>query len=261
MTRSASTPTRPGRSTTRLLLYAVIALAVLGAGAGLWILFVRGTPPPPVGSAAASVAATQPAGESAPAGTTTPASQGTGSGATWTVDTSIGSFSDFSSSFVGYRVNETLAGNKANTAVGRTPSVGGSLTLDGRRITSVQITADLSQLRSDDDRRDGRLRDQAIETSRFPQATFTLTQPIDLGSVPADGASFDVTAVGDLTLHGVTKSVSIPLHAQLSGDVVTVTGSIEIVFADFSIEKPTSFLVLSIEDHGIMELQLHFRRG
>src|SRR6185369_3825462 len=113
-----------------------------------------------------------------------------------------------------------------------------------------------AQLQSDDQRRDGQLRNQAIETSQFPTATFTLSQPIDLGSVPADGASFDVTATGDLKLHGVTKSISIPLHAVLSGDVVTVTGSVEIQFADFSIQRPSSFFVLSIEDHGILELQL-----
>ena len=113
-----------------------------------------------------------------------------GTATTWAVDPSIGSFADFSDSFVGYRVNETLAGNKANTAVGRTPSVSGTLALDGKTLASVQITADLSQLKSDDERRDGRLREQGIETSQFPNATFKLTQPIDLGSVPADGSSY-----------------------------------------------------------------------
>lgn len=250
------------RANTRLLVLAVVALAVIGAGAGFWILFVRGTPPPPVGVATASPGSSHPTPTPAPTRTTIPGTTVTaGTGTTWTIDTSIGLFSDFSSSFVGYRVNETLAGNKANTAVGRTPSVSGTLVLDGQTITSVEITANLGQLQSDDQRRDGQLRNQAIETSQFPTATFTLTQPIDLGSVPADGASFDVTATGDLKLHGVTKSISIPLHAVLAGDVVTVTGSVEIQFADFSIQRPSSFFVLSIEDHGILELQLHFRRG
>ena len=58
----------------------------------------------------------------------------------------------------------------------------------------------------------------------------------------------------------MTRTVTLPIEAHLSGDVVTVTGSIEIAFADYAIEEPTSFLVLSIEDHGVMELQLHFRR-
>ncbi|HET7181943.1 MAG TPA: YceI family protein [Candidatus Limnocylindrales bacterium] len=258
------------RSTTRIVVLAVIALAILGAGAGFWILFVRGTPPPPVSVATVSPGASHAAGATTP--TTTTGSAGTASGTasgttggtisgTWRVDTSIGSFSDFTSSFVGYRVNETLAGNKANIAVGRTPDVIGFLVLDGSTIENVEISVDMTTLVSDDSRRDGQLQRQAIETEQYPDATFKLTQPIDLGSAPTDGASWDVTATGDLTLHGVTKSVSMPLHAQLSGDVVTVTGSLEIAFADYAIQQPSSFFVLSIEDHGTMELQLHFRRG
>ena len=248
------------RSKTRLVVLAVVALAALGAAGGLAYLFLRAAPPPPVVLASASPATSQAAGT--PGATLAPgSSQVAGAGGMWRVDTAIGSFSDFTASFVGYRVNETLAGNKANTAVGRTPEVIGTLVLDGSTITSVEISADLTQLVSDDSRRDGRLRDQAIETSQFPDATFKLTQPIDLGSVPTDGWTADVNATGELTLHGVTKTVVIPLHAALSGDVVTITGAIEIAFADYQIEKPTSFAVLSIEDHGTMELQLHFRRS
>jgi hypothetical protein len=33
-----------------------------------------------------------------------------------------------------------------------------------------------------------------------------------------------------------------------------------IAFADYGIERPTSMLVLSIADEGIMEFQLHFTR-
>lgn len=177
----------------------------------------------------------------------------------WTVDTSLGSFADFSDSWVGYRVDETLAGNRANTAVGRTPDVTGTLTMSGTQITAVEITADLTTLESDDNRRDGQLQRQALETARFPQATFKLTSPIELGGTPVDGKTITATATGELTLHGVTKTVQVPIEARLSGDVVTVVGSLEIQFAEYSVEQPTSFAVLSIEDHGTMELQLHFR--
>ena len=68
------------------------------------------------------------------------------------------------------------------------------------------------------------------------------------------------TATGDLTLHGQTRSVRVPIEAQLSGDVVTVTGSIEIIFADYGISQPNSFMVLSIDDSGIMEFQLQLTR-
>lgn len=79
--------------------------------------------------------------------------------------------------------------------------------------------------------------------------------------MPADGETLEATATGELTLYGVTRAVMVPVQARLSGDVVTVTGSIEILFADYDIERPTSFLVLSIEDHGILEFQLRFRRS
>jgi polyisoprenoid-binding protein YceI len=254
--------TSGGRAPVRLVVLAVVALALLGGAGGLAYLFLREAPPPPVGAGSTAAAPTPSAGPAASvAGSAAPSSAANGgAGTTWTVDTTIGSFADFSSSFVGYRVDETLAGNKANTAVGRTPVVSGSLTLDRSTVTSVQVVADLTRLVSDDSRRDGQLRNQAIQTSQFPNATFNLTAPIDLGAVPADGSTFDVQAIGELTLHGVTRSVAIPLRAVVAGDVVTVTGSIDIVVADYDVVPPTSFVVLSIEDHGIMELQLHFRR-
>jgi polyisoprenoid-binding protein YceI len=77
----------------------------------------------------------------------------------------------------------------------------------------------------------------------------------------ADGYQLNVTAVGDLTLHGVTQRVAIPLQGQFVNGLVVVVGSLEIQFADYNIEGPESGLVLSVEDHGIIELQLVFERA
>jgi polyisoprenoid-binding protein YceI len=234
----------------------LVVLAGVAGAAGLAALFLRGAPPAAVSLGPGS---NQPAAtvDALPSGASSTLAAGLDG--TWSIDTSIGSFSDFSSSWVGYRVNETLAGNRANTAVGRTPDVTGTLALSDTQISSVEVTANLQALKSDDDRRDGQLQRQAIQTGQFPQATFKLTSPIELGSEPADGQTVTATATGELTLHGVTRTVEVPIEARLSGAVVTVAGSIDIQFADYSIEQPTSFVVLSIEDHGIMELQLHFR--
>ena len=238
---------------------------------GFSYLFLREPAPAAVGlstasptPSAAAAATTDPsadAGASAtPAGGSSTTTGG-GLDGTWNVDASIGSFSDFSGSFVGYRVEEELANVGAATAVGRTPDVTGSLTLAGTQITAVEMSADLSTLQSDKSQRDGQLRRQALETDQFPTATFSLTQPIELGSVPADGQVIQATATGDLTIHGVTKSVQIPVEARVAGDVVTVTGSIDILFADYGMNRPTSFLVLSIADHGTMEFQLQFTKA
>ena len=254
---------------------ALIAIVVIvGTFAGLWYLFLRPAGPAPVslGDAPTPSASTavDPSANAAPpslsAGASSPATSGgtasgTGIAGTWNVDPAVGSFSDFSGSFVGYRIQEQLASIGANTAVGRTPDVTGSATIDGTTVTAATFTADLTSLQSDDPRRDGQLHQQALETSQFPTATFKLTRPIDLGKVPADGETVSATATGDLTLHGVTKSVQIPLEARLANGVVTIVGSLPIQFADFDINPPRSFLVLSVDDHGTLELQLQLTKA
>jgi polyisoprenoid-binding protein YceI len=223
-------------------------VVVFAGGAGLWYLFLRDAGPAPVSlpsSPASAVAgATGAAGSSAPLTTLD---------GTWNVDDS--------GSYVGYRVKEQLAGIGANTAVGRTSAVTGTLMFAGTKVTAIDLTADLTGLQSDSNQRDGQLRNQGLEIARFPTATFKLTAPIDLGTVPAEGVTASATATGDLTIHGTTKSVAIPVQAQLSGGTVTVIGSIDIVFADYGFSGPSSFKVLSVEDHGIMEFQLLLRHA
>ena len=132
------------------------------------------------------------------------------------------------------------------------------MTLTGAVADNVLITADLTALTSDNPQRDGQLTHQAIETSTYPTAMFKTIQPVNLGSLPADGTVVSVNATGALSLHGVTRTVTIALQALRRGGVIAVSGSLPIVFADYSIQKPNSFSVLSVDDHGTMELHLLF---
>lgn len=257
-------------------LLTIAAIVVLGAAAvGLWYLFFRPAGPAPVSigsspaaTAAASVVAEAtnvptigPSDGAASADPSTGSGTGEGIAGTWSVDPSVGSFDDFSGSFVGYRVQEELASVGATEAVGRTPDVTGSLTVDGTTVTAAEFTADLTTLQSDEGNRDRQLQRQALETGTYPTATFTLTQPIELGAVPAEGQTFDATATGDLTIHGTTKSVEIPLQAKLQGGVVTVVGSLPILFADYGMQKPQAMIVLSVADNGTLEFQLQFTKA
>jgi polyisoprenoid-binding protein YceI len=231
-----------------MVVVAVLVVLVAAGGYGLWYLFLRPSGPAAVSSESLvlpSAAASSPL----PSG---------GLAGTWNVDTSIGSLADSTDSFVGYRVQEQLASIGANTAVGRTPNVSGTLTISGTQLTAATISADLTALQSDDQRRDGQLVDHGIETATFPNAIFTLTTPVDLGTDPTSGAEIDVTATGQLTLHGQTKTVQIALKTRLSGSIIEVVGSLPIAFSDYGVQAPTSFAVLTVADQGTMELQLFF---
>ncbi len=160
-------------------------------------------------------------------------------------------------SFVGYRVNEILVNTGEFTAVGRTSSVQGQLQFDGDSITEVDISADLTQLKSDNQYRDRALRRQAIETNEFPTATFRLADPIQVSDF-SDGAAVVRSVVGELTLHGVTRDVTLEIAGELVDDTVVVVGSLDILFSDYEIDTPSSRSVVSIEDYGVMEFQLFF---
>jgi len=77
------------------------------------------------------------------------------------------------------------------------------------------------------------------------------------GPPPVGSTNLPAASLGSIAAPAGTAS-SIDLKATRQGGMITITGSMPIVFADFNIQKPVSFIVLSVDDHGVMELQLHF---
>ena len=75
---------------------------------------------------------------------------------------------------------------------------------------------------------------------------------------PLGGDKKGAPTGGALTLHGTTKTIQITLQAQRQGGIIAIAGSVPIVFADFGFQGPNSFSVVSVDDHGIMELHLLF---
>jgi polyisoprenoid-binding protein YceI len=238
-------------TTRRKLIAGITALFAAGviAAAGAWYFVLRNDSPPPVSLATA----VQAVHSSTPTDGMSTSDASTDLKGTWTVVQGA-------NSFVGYRVNENLAGVGSTTAVGRTTSLQGSLTFDGSAITATSITADVSKLASDKDMRDQQLRQQALESSKYPNASFALTSPIVIAGLPDNGETITQTINGKLTLHGLTRDVSMQVQGALDGNQIIVVGTTNIAFADYGIESPKSMAVLSIDDHGALELQLVFAR-
>jgi polyisoprenoid-binding protein YceI len=221
----------------------VVVVAVLAvAGPFVYINFVKSDAPTPL------TAATTP---SAPA--TTQAGQSTG-------DESVaGTYSVTSGSQAGYRVKEVLFG-QSTEAVGRTSAVSGQITVDGTRVTAGGFTVDLRTVQSDEDRRDNQFQTRIMDTATYPTATFKLAQPIELASLPAGGATITAKALGQLTLHGTTRQVTVDVNAERSGDSIRLSGQIPVTFADFNIPNP-SFGPATTEDHGLIEFLLVLARA
>jgi polyisoprenoid-binding protein YceI len=224
------------QKSVKIALAAVVVVILLG-GAGFYWFFLRDDAPERASLQTSSQAADT--------------SDKTSADGTWKVESGT-------DVFVGYRVSELFGGETIKvTAVGRTPGVEGTLTVSGSEITAAEITADMTQLKSDKAPRDGQIKTRGIQTNDFPTATFKLTQPITLSGTPEKGKEVDVTATGELTLHGVTKTVEIPLKAVWNGGTITVAGGAKVAFSDYDIEPPTN-AVVSVDDNGEFELQLTF---
>ena len=162
-------------------------------------------------------------------------------------------------SFAGFRVDEVLNSIGDFTAVGRTADVAGSIELSNSALVAATVEVTMSTLRTDNSFRDGRIYG-ALNTSEYPKAIFTLAEPVELPAGMADGEPFSGSAEGDLTIKGVTNRVAFDLQAQLVGDIIVAVGSSDVVFSDYGVTAPTAPVVVSVEDHGIMEFQLLFTR-
>jgi polyisoprenoid-binding protein YceI len=162
-------------------------------------------------------------------------------------------------SVVGYRVREKLANLPApHDAVGRTNAVRGTLAVRARALSNLDVTADLSTLRSDRAERDSVLLTEGPEFARYPDARFRLTGPIPLTGLPEKVGRF--TAAGDLTLHRVTRHVRIPFQAAVLGTTLEVAGAVRIRFTDYGFEAPKRPIV-SIRPTGEIEFRLVFTRA
>ena len=254
------------RSRTALL---VVAMLVVAAGVAAWLLVLRGDNVTRLAlpSANPAAAASAPAGTS---GATDPSgvapSLATASGSTIDAAAIPGAWTIGADSLVGYRVRERLASLSADSdAVGRTDRITGSVTIaasgSGLTVSAAEFSVDMTTITSDRSMRDNRLRTDGIQTDSFPTSTFTLTAPVAVPAEATSGAQVDVTLHGDLTLHGVTKSVDIPARTQLSGGLIQIAGSLAFPFSDFGINPPNVGGFVTVEDNGTLEFLVNLAKG
>jgi polyisoprenoid-binding protein YceI len=161
-----------------------------------------------------------------------------------------------------YRVREQLAGfDLPKDAIGTTKNVTGQVVIgpDGKVVReSSKVTIQLSELKSDQSRRDNFLRRSTLETTKFPNAELV---PVALeGLLLPIGAGSSQTFVvrGDLTVHGVTRPTTWQVTARGEGKDVVGTATTAFTFKDFNLEQPRVPVVLSVADTIRLEYDFHF---
>ncbi|HKF75996.1 MAG TPA: YceI family protein [Candidatus Dormibacteraeota bacterium] len=242
---------------TVLLGGAALGVAVIVALGGAYVYEFSGlrTAPKPLGLSSAPAAASPSIAASA-------SSAGAG-GLT-------GSWTVAQGSEAGYRVSEVFAGQtSSHEAVARTSSVSGALTVQegsaGLQATSIRFAAQLGSLQSVDQvaGRDVSQRDRIVSETlsvfQYPTATFQ-TRGVDLPAALASGQTVTLTVPGELTIRGVTRSVTVTVQARLSGGEVQAAGSTSFAMGDFGISPPR-IPITTVDPHVTLEFALVLARG
>jgi polyisoprenoid-binding protein YceI len=127
---------------------------------------------------------------------------------------------------------------------------------DGSAGPSSRISVDLRELKSDDPRRDSFIKQNTLQTERFPLAEFGPTRVEGLPNpLPASG-EHAFRLVGGLTVHGVQRETTWSVRARRDGARLTGVATTTVKFGDFGMAPPRVPLVLSIIDEIRLELDL-----
>lgn len=154
---------------------------------------------------------------------------------------------------VTYEVGETFINqnNRFAIAVGVTSEVRGEVyaNLTNPPESSIGvIEVDISQFRSDSSRRDGVIRNQWLESARFPIARF---EPLRIEGLPeaySEATPYAFRVIGNLTVKDVTREVAFDITAQLDGETLTGKATTTILMSDFGVGPISILGVLNTED-------------
>lgn len=114
--------------------------------------------------------------------------------------------------------------------------------------STVNLSVPVESFDSGNRRRDADMLD-AVDVDEYPNVQFVSTQV-----TPAGEGVWKVR--GDLTFHGKTRSIEVPVQVSTNGGTFEGTGQFEISLADYSVRRP-KLLLVPIGDVIHLEFAIH----
>ncbi|MEM8861396.1 MAG: YceI family protein [Chloroflexota bacterium] len=139
-------------------------------------------------------------------------------------------------------------------AIGNAPSLEGTIVLDLEsdppRVLGGEFVVDLFLMRTDQPRRDERLRSQWLQVYTYPTASFVLEEQDILSSAYEPGTEATFSLTGQMTIRNVTLPLTFETTAVLdpSLQTITATANAPALISDFGIEPPSLAKIVEVED-------------
>ena len=162
-----------------------------------------------------------------------------------------------------YHAHEVLKDVGAQDPVGETRAVIGAVLFDadGRALPCSRFAVDMRTLETDQPRRDNYLRNNTLETDKYPAAIFIVTSVEGLDGPLEEGKEASFRLVGNLEIHGVTRRVAWDATAVKKGDEITGKATTTFHMPDFGITPPKVGPVQSIQDDVQLEIEITARKA
>ena len=128
---------------------------------------------------------------------------------------------------------------------------------------SVEVKSMTTGLQMRDEDMQG---DKWLDADKYPTINFTMKKLDNLKSI--DENRIQGTATGDLTIHGVTNSISIPItltymesneatRRKVPGDLLVLLSSFSVKFSDYGVKGFTDFIGARVSEKINIELNIY----
>lgn len=166
---------------------------------------------------------------------------------------------DENTTSVGFTFFEILPSDRRETS-GSTQAVEGYATIEGGTLKAGEITVDMAEVSTDNERRDINVRTKILNTNQYPTATFSVTEPADVSRVPGDGTPGKVTLDGEMEIRGETRPLSHEFDVLRDGDRLILSGDVLIDRHEYGVESP-DFVAAKIDDTGELNIRIALEKN
>jgi polyisoprenoid-binding protein YceI len=134
-----------------------------------------------------------------------------------------------------------------HTVHGTAPKLSGNVDAErgpgGEWRVQSRIVVGAAAMATENSSRDQKMREKILETDRFPEIVFEATHVVaDLSRFGKD-QHFTVEVTGDLTVHGKSVSLRLPVDVFVFPDYVVLNGSFPLLWKQFGLADPSFGLV------------------
>jgi polyisoprenoid-binding protein YceI len=166
-----------------------------------------------------------------------------------------------------YIVNEDLfqgALEKYNLPIGEAEVVGSTNQIEGTlqldlataELGANRFTVDLVSLATGQNDRDGWIRDNALESNRYPLAVFEATEIQNAPTNYQEGQEATFQLVGQMTIRDVTNPMTFDVTATLEGDTIRGFAEARTQMTAWGFEPPSFLGTLTVQDEFTIRMDL-----